>query len=164
MCQRHRFETQLLPTAEEAGWPTCIDFTALPKRVIALRQRLTGILHDKEKSVLWRELKQDIEKKGARKAMGLLDQFNTFEKSQPGYYGEQGSIIISQTLNNLFPPGTVDADRVTPLTPAEFIRRILVPECAVALIQEDSGWGMSIEDAIRTMRESSTYGTAMFPD
>ena len=84
MCQRHTFETQLLPTAEEAGWPTCIDFTALPKRVIALRERLTSILHDKEESVLWRELKQDIEKKGARKAMGLSDQFNTFEKSQPG--------------------------------------------------------------------------------
>lgn len=79
-------------------------------------------------------------------------------------YGEQGSVIIFQTLSNLFPPETVDADRISPLTPTEFLRVVLMPECAVALIQEDLGHGTGIEQAVRTLRDSSKYGTAMFPD
>ena len=73
-------------------------------------------------------------------------------------------MIITQALSNLFPLDSIDPSRVAPLTPMEFIRCILVPECAVALIQEDLGSGTSKEYAIRTLRKSSKYGTAMFPD
>ncbi|KAL5531383.1 hypothetical protein ACEPAG_4260 [Sanghuangporus baumii] len=164
MCQRHQFEMQLLPKARAAGWPTCIDFTTLPRRIHALRKHMTVLLRDKGKSIFWRELKKDIDKYGARKTMGVTNQFDSFEKSQPGYYGEQGAVIITQTLSHLFPPDSIDPDRVAPLTPTEFTRCVLVPECAVALIQEDLGSGTSTEYAIRTLRKSSKYGTAMFPD
>ncbi|KAL5513270.1 hypothetical protein ACEPAH_3668 [Sanghuangporus vaninii] len=164
MCQRHQFEMQLLPKARAAGWPTCIDFTTLPGRIHALRKHMTMLLRDKRKSIFWRDLKKDIDKYGARKTMGVTNQFDSFEKSQPGYYGEQGAVIITQTLSHLFPPDSIDPDRVAPLTPTEFIRCVLVPECAVALIQEDLGSGSSIEYAIRILRKSSKYGTAMFPD
>ena len=84
MCQRHRFESEQLPTALAAGWPTRINFATLPARVTALRERLEGILDDKERSVFWHEVKKDIRIKGVRKAMGVVEQFNSFEKSQPG--------------------------------------------------------------------------------
>ena len=49
-----------------------------------------------------------------------------------------------------------------PLTPQEFIQRILVPEAALALIMEDTGQDRA--KAVQTMRESAGYGVAMFPD
>lgn len=77
-------------------------------------------------------------------------------------YGEQGSIIIHQTLFDLFPPSTFDASLISPLAPAEFIQRILVPEAAVRLIAQDLC--VDMEDAIVTLRDSAQYGVAMFPD
>jgi hypothetical protein len=77
-------------------------------------------------------------------------------------YGEQGSVIIHQTLFDLFPPSSFDVSLITPLAPAEFIQRILVPEAAVRLIAQDLC--ADIEDAIVTLRESAQYGVAMFPD
>lgn len=79
-----------------------------------------------------------------------------------GSYGEQGSVIIHQTLFDLFPPSTFDASLIAPLAPAEFIQRILVPEAAVRLIAQDLC--VDMEDAIVTLRESAQYGVAMFPD
>lgn len=72
-------------------------------------------------------------------------------------------MIIYQTLYGLFPLENVDADRVAPLTPTEFIQRVLVPEAAAVLVQMDMGY-TDKADAVRTLRESSKYGTAMFPD
>ena len=83
-------------------------------------------------------------------------------------YGELGSVIIHQTLYNLFPPSDFDPTLIAPLTPPEFIQRILVPEAAVGLIMEDQG--LDINDkrkrakAIDILRESVAYGVAMFPD
>lgn len=84
MCQRHQFETTLLPKAHAKGWPTHIDFAGLPARVTALRDKLEGYLSNKDTSLFWHELKKEIDKKGVRKVMGVAGQFNTFEKSQPG--------------------------------------------------------------------------------
>lgn len=77
-------------------------------------------------------------------------------------YGEQGSVIIHQTLFDLFPPSAFDASLIAPLAPAEFIQHILVPEAAVRLISQDLC--VDIKDAIVTLRESAQYGVAMFPD
>lgn len=79
----------------------------------------------------------------------------------PCSYGELGSAIISQTLYTLFPPTSVDASKTHPLTPADFIQRILVPQVGLLLIRDDLG--LSVEDALTTMRESVQYGVAMFP-
>lgn len=68
----------------------------------------------------------------------------------------------------MFPPEIMDVDAVAPLTPEEFLQFILVPECAIRLIQADmrnnGDKKASLVEAIQTLRESSKYGIAMFPD
>lgn len=70
-------------------------------------------------------------------------------------------MIIHQTLCDLFPPASFDPAAALPLTPADFIGHVLVPEAAVRLIMEDLALGRA--DAIKTLRESVEYGVAMFP-
>jgi len=77
-------------------------------------------------------------------------------------YGELGYLIIHQTIYQLFTPEAIDPDSTAPLTPSEFIQRILVPEAAVYLIMEDLQ--STYSNAIKTLRESVEYGVAMFPD
>ena len=77
-------------------------------------------------------------------------------------YGELGYLIIHQTIYQLFPPDTIDPHSTTPLTPGDFVQRILVPEAAVHLIMEDLH--STYPSAIKTLRESAEYGVAMFPD
>lgn len=77
-------------------------------------------------------------------------------------YGELGYLIIHQTIYHLFPPDTIDPDSIAPLTPSDFIQRILVPEAAAHLVMEDLQSPYS--SAIKTLRESVEYGVAMFPD
>jgi hypothetical protein len=62
----------------------------------------------------------------------------------------------------MFPPSSFEPQSITPLTPQEFIQRILVPEAALMLIMEDTG--QNRDRAVQTMRESAGYGVAMFPD
>lgn len=71
-------------------------------------------------------------------------------------------MILHQTLYNMFPPTSFDPQSITPLTPQDFIQRILVPEAALVLIMEDTGQDQV--QAVKTMRESAGYGVAMFPD
>ena len=75
-------------------------------------------------------------------------------------------MIIHQTLFDLFPPSSFDPTRILPLTPNEFISRILVPEVALRLIMEDRDLeGIDgMQEALIVLRESSTYGVAMFPE
>jgi hypothetical protein len=73
-----------------------------------------------------------------------------------------GRVIIHQTLYNIFPPEEIDPETVMPLTPADFIQRILLPEAAVTLIKEDLQ--ISHEEAVQTLRDSVQYGVVMFPD
>ena len=84
MCQRHNFEYEQLPAAEAAGWPTEIDFSALPERVRSMRAHLGKIISNKETSIFWKELKAMFKDKGVRSVMGLSGQFNSFEKCLPG--------------------------------------------------------------------------------
>ncbi|TDL24011.1 hypothetical protein BD410DRAFT_132480 [Rickenella mellea] len=160
-CQRHRFESHQLPKAKARGWPTRINFAALPRRIEEMRDELESLIMDKDSSEFWKELQKVIGQSGTRMALGVRGQFGSFEKGQPGYYGEQGSIIIGQVLYNLFPPSTMNADLVSPLTPTEFIQHILVPEVGVALIRQDLD--INTLEAIKVLRKSSQYGVAMFP-
>ena len=86
--------------------------------------------------------------------------------SSSSSYGEQGSVIIHQTLFDMFPPASFDPARILPLTPNEFISRILVPEVALSLIMEDRDLegDDGMQQALIVLRESSTYGVAMFPE
>ena len=81
-------------------------------------------------------------------------------------YGEQGSVIIHQTLFDMFPLASFDPTRILPLTSNEFVLRILVPEVALRLIMEDRDLegDDGMQQALIVLRESSTYGVAMFPE
>ncbi|KAG1793098.1 RTC4-like domain-containing protein [Suillus plorans] len=179
-CQRHHFETHSLPEAMEKGWPQSIDFKKVPKRIERMRGALEAIISDchihndnedsvdddakgpRARSDFWREIKKQIKKQGSRTVTGVKGQFTSFEKTQPGYYGELGLLIIHQTLYNLFPLSSFEPSSIAPLTPAEFIQLVLIPETAVGLIMQDLC--LDRDDAIVTLRESSQYGVAMFPD
>ncbi|KAJ8095113.1 hypothetical protein PM082_010332 [Marasmius tenuissimus] len=158
ICQRHHFEAELLPQAEAKGWPKTIDFSKLEARVFKLKPRLKDILEDVEWKdqlgedsdtwevdaespralcVFWQETLKEVKSKGSKVAANVKSQFLTFHKTQPGYYGELGSVIIHHALYEMFPPSSVEPGLVAPLDPKEFIQRILVPEVAVRLIMED---------------------------
>ena len=87
VCQRHRFERDVLPDAERKGWPKKIDWSALPSRVRRLRDELQEILEDEIDHggcVFWKELAKEIKEKGTRAATGVAGQFENFEKVQIG--------------------------------------------------------------------------------
>ncbi|KAF8903497.1 restriction of telomere capping protein 4, partial [Gymnopilus junonius] len=109
-----------------------------------------------------------VKKKGLRAVSGVHGQFANFEKTQPGYYGELGSVIIHQTLYNMFPLDTINPALTAPLTANEFIERILVPEVALRLVLEDKDLDIDTEEdvkeALEILRDSSSYGVAMFPE
>ena len=45
-CQRHRFESQILPEAEQKGWPKSIDWKAISSRIMKMRQLLKALIED----------------------------------------------------------------------------------------------------------------------
>jgi hypothetical protein len=101
-CQRHHFETHILPEAMENGWPQSIDFKKVPERVEGIKSALEAIIADADncsedddsgdvdsrgpriRSVFWREVKKEIKKQGSRTVTGVKGQFASFEKTQPG--------------------------------------------------------------------------------
>ncbi|KAI0077757.1 hypothetical protein K474DRAFT_1567468, partial [Panus rudis PR-1116 ss-1] len=183
VCQRHSFECVQVPLAHQRGWPTSIQWDQLAERVRRMKGRLRKIVNDVDEewlpgrtrregendrkrprkgSIFWKDVTRNVKREGARKATGVRGQFSSFSKTQPGYYGELGYVIIHQTIYDLFPPESFDADSTLPLTPTEFIQLILVPEAAVALVMEDMQ--QSRRESIKTLRESAEYGVTMFPD
>ncbi|PFH50999.1 hypothetical protein AMATHDRAFT_143634, partial [Amanita thiersii Skay4041] len=115
-------------------------------------------------STFWDELKAEVEQKGTRAVASVQNQFATFEKAQPGYYGELGYAIIHQTLFDLFP--TTSLDFIAPFTLQEFFQRVLVPEVALKLIMQDKQLqgAEGKREALNVLRESARYGAAMFSD
>ncbi|KAF5362164.1 hypothetical protein D9756_002656 [Leucocoprinus leucothites] len=192
VCQRHDFETEVLPEAEAKGWPKTINWEELADRVLKMKPALEEIIHDSGEAdthalvedegeglmtsfiskgpriqcVFWREAMKSLLKSGARAMADVRGQFLDFEKSQPGYYGELGQIIIQQTLFNMFPLDSFDLKLIKPFTANDFIQRVLVPEVALRLIMEDRGLKglIGAETALPILRESTTYGVTMFPE
>ncbi|KAH9000210.1 RTC4-like domain-containing protein [Lactarius akahatsu] len=166
LCKRHRFEAHQIPEAIAKGWPMDIDFGKVRDRVEQLRDSLGKLVNGegnaRDENIYWTTVIKEVQKMGSRAASSVKGQFESFQRTQPGYYGELGSMIMHQTLYNMFPPTSFDARSIAPLTPQDFIQRILVPEAALALIMEDTGQDRT--QAVRTMRESAGYGVAMFPD
>lgn len=84
LCQRHQFEVDQLPKAKARGWPTRIDFDALPSRVEECKSQLANVINDKGTSALWLEINEGIKEGGSRKVTGIAGQYLAFDKSQPG--------------------------------------------------------------------------------
>ncbi|KAJ7020691.1 RTC4-like domain-containing protein [Mycena alexandri] len=192
MCTRHVFEQKLLPEAITSGWPTFIDWSSVGPRVEAMRGPLESIIRDPGRQVIygreetevhledmlvagprmecvfWQEVVEELEASGSRHVGGIAGQFSTFEKAQPGYYGELGFMIMIKTLYRMFPDNIIDADTVQPFTLREFLGRILVPEVGMRLIMQDMGLDdndpTSKQKAIGVLRASVKYGVSMFED
>ena len=101
VCQRHRFESQILPEAELKGWPKFIDWNKLGTRVRRMKDALQSLIDDSGESndcedewmfgtrprmdcVFWKEVMAEVKQKGSRAATSVRGQFATFEKGQPG--------------------------------------------------------------------------------
>ncbi|KAK2465689.1 hypothetical protein APHAL10511_002233 [Amanita phalloides] len=170
ICHRHQFESEELPKADANGWPKNIDWDRLGIRVQSMRKDLEGLVSSLRfggsASFFWNDIQQELQKKGSRAVTSVQGQFANFEKGQSGYYGELGYAIIHQTLLDLFPPTSCQLDFIEPLTPKQFVQRVLVPEVAIRLIQEDMGLNgaSSLSEAIQVLQDSSKFGVAMFPD
>ncbi|KAJ7623920.1 RTC4-like domain-containing protein [Mycena polygramma] len=185
LCQRHAFERDMMPRAIAQGWPTVVNWDGLKARVEALTSDLDEILKDtgskivygntgeqddiqtrpngpRMECVFWTELLAALKASGSRGVSSVSGQFSSFEKTQPGYYGELGTVIITQSLYKSFPPETVDAELVSPLTLREFIGCVLVPEVGMRLIMEDLD--LDKDEAVAVLRASASYGVSMFPD
>jgi hypothetical protein len=111
-CQRHKFESQILPEAERKGWPKTIQWTKLGARVERMKDELQALIEDpggehvdvddgideveklfsdetsqkgpKARSIFWTEVMDEVKKKGSRAVVGVRGQFANFEKTQPG--------------------------------------------------------------------------------
>jgi hypothetical protein len=75
-------------------------------------------------------------------------------------YGEQGMIIIHQTLMDMFP--SIDPFACAPMVPNDFILQVLVPEAGRVLIREDMG--VNKAEALTILMKSRKYGLMQFPD
>lgn len=113
VCQRHRFESQILPEAERKGWPKTIEWMKVANRVMKMKNVLQALIDDpgdsnmgerieddweipfsdkrtrkqkgpKANSIFWNEVIQEIKEKGSRVVAGVRGQFANFEKAQPG--------------------------------------------------------------------------------
>ncbi|KAG8999784.1 hypothetical protein FRB90_011962, partial [Tulasnella sp. 427] len=162
----HREEMQTIPRGLKMGWPRKIDFKDLPRRMkrSATRKALEAILsvpaRDRD-SKFWIAAREDIRKRGARVATSVQGQMETFHLTQPGYYGEQGFIVISETLQNMFSQEKLEAADIMPMNSQDFLQRVLVPETAILLIMEDRDEDYAA--ALKTMEDSRAFGTALFP-
>jgi len=60
----------------------------------------------------------------------------------------------------MMPVSTLPRDAIYPLGPDDFIRRVLVPEAATLLIEEDMG--ITRPEALLVIKESREYGKLCF--
>ncbi|KDE03404.1 hypothetical protein MVLG_06120 [Microbotryum lychnidis-dioicae p1A1 Lamole] len=168
-CRRHRWETSVIPEGKARGWPTTIDWEALPKRVGAreFSDHLSQIIMQRKPSRFFDIAKREWEAKGS-KINNILSEFKSSEVELPGYYGLIGQEKLIHLLNKLF---VVDAPLLTtykalPLDVSAYIRRVLVPETAVELIRRDLELDLGDPDtrgeAERVCQESREFGQAMF--
>ena len=83
-------------------------------------------------------------------------------------YGPKGRKIICDAVTHLmtvtYP--LLTPHRVEPLDVDFYVRRVLLPECAIELIRDDLGGSATVsrERAEQTVQDSRGYGKAMFPD
>ncbi|TIB69187.1 hypothetical protein E3P77_00697 [Wallemia ichthyophaga] len=165
LCTAHELDTKVIPEGQKKGYPIEHDWNRVSDRIMKLSKKIKVVIKYKESSRFWIKAREDYAKVGSKKANGLDVQFENFEDEQPGYYGEIGLMVISFTLNALStskPKSKIKLNQslTNPLSPKDFIRRVLVPEVANLLIAQDRGVSTEIAEEIR--RDSREYGNAVF--
>jgi hypothetical protein len=102
VCERHKFESKWMPTAQAQGWPTHIDFVDVRHRVEGLQSHLQSIVDSiiesqsgvtskasasgrkYSRSTFWEDIMGSRRGMGAKAADGVNAQFSSFEKTRPG--------------------------------------------------------------------------------
>jgi len=112
VCQRHQFESQVLPKAEKEGWPQAIKWDKVGGRVFRMKAVLKALIEDpgdefidddgwevlfsrqtesekkkkgpKASNIFWTDVIDEVKKKGLRAVSGVREQFSNFEQTQPG--------------------------------------------------------------------------------
>jgi hypothetical protein len=103
VCQRHRFENEILPEAEKRRWPKSIEWGKVRGRVEKMKGFLKSLITNsghkdpdekysdfegrklpRDMSFFWQEVMKEVERKGSRFVAGVQGQFANFEKTQPG--------------------------------------------------------------------------------
>ncbi|CAE6483526.1 unnamed protein product [Rhizoctonia solani] len=162
LCQMHRAESTYVEQGRQNHWPSVIDWDDVLERLKSpeIVKALRNIIDDPHSSEFFVTFYNNIRRDGALKAASIRAQLDTFELSHPGYYGEQGLLILFDTLNELFP--NLTSEECRPLSARQFFMSVLVPEAAALLIEQDMD--CTHQEALITLRESRQYGLAMFPD
>ncbi|GAA5952028.1 hypothetical protein JCM21900_006227 [Sporobolomyces salmonicolor] len=167
-CRMHKDERTVIPEGKARGYPTEIAWNELPKRIDReLSGHLTSVILGQTASHYLDCAKKEWDEKG-RQMRNVASEFGSFHNEEPGYYGPRGFECMMTTLTTLFTATNplLTPLRVTPLSVQAYVRRVLVPECAVELIRRDlgpsSGSDVSREEAERVCAESRAYGKAVF--
>ncbi|KAJ7078226.1 hypothetical protein C8R43DRAFT_1143432 [Mycena crocata] len=161
ICLRHVFERDQIPKAQYNGWPTTLDPKAIERRLKANKAQFDALINDgqcdgaRKDNIVWQ---QAIKNSASAKHQGAGGTMADFHLYQPGYYGEQGMLIMDDTFRRLL---VVFDASVHPLTPQQFFAMVLTPEAGVLLIMEDQN--VDRTTAFGIMRESCSYGSEMFP-
>ncbi|GAA5862236.1 hypothetical protein JCM1840_001688 [Sporobolomyces johnsonii] len=168
-CRMHQDERTVIPEGRARGYPTEIAWNELPKRIDReLSGHLTSVILGQTASHYLESAKKEWDEKG-RQMRNVASEFGSFHTEEPGYYGPRGFECMMTTLTTLFTATNplLTPLRATPLSVQAYVRRVLVPECAVELIRHDlggpsSGADVSREEAERVCAESRAYGKAVF--
>ncbi|KAL7004489.1 hypothetical protein EMMF5_005970 [Cystobasidiomycetes sp. EMM_F5] len=169
VCRQHREERDIIPQGLQEGYPepNGIDWKAVPRRMEKYHRSLLSVVSGEQHSSFREEAIQEWQDKGARRMGNVLSEWTSFEQELPGYYGPRGFEIIMKWLNDAFvATSLLLADDVKPLDVQGYLRRVLVPEVAILLIQEDNsqpGVPCSRVRAVRILKKSRAYGSAVFP-
>ncbi|ODO09284.1 hypothetical protein I350_02884 [Cryptococcus amylolentus CBS 6273] len=185
-CTLHRAEATIIPLGIQAGYPETIDFKNLDRRLEEgwVWAEIEKIVKDPSRSEMFLEVKREIESVGKMRWGGIMHQSKAERllAVKPGYYGELGRVIMTdhfqklQQWNYLSPcvpparPGSDITDDlilpISPLSAADFIANVLVPEASIFLIMDDNQCRSfdrdAYDDAARTREESAQYGNTKF--
>ncbi|GAA5991083.1 hypothetical protein JCM10908_006532 [Rhodotorula pacifica] len=168
-CKQHRDERIFIPEGRARGWPTEIDWEALPARIEKLLStHLSIIVLGNFETPLLDKARSDFARVGGKRGNAVND-LATFGVEEPGYYGPKGRKVICDAVTQLMTvtvPLLSTSHRIEPLDVDFYIRRVLLPECAIELVRDDLGGPSKVtrEHAEQVVQESRGYGKAVFPD
>ncbi|KAJ4372208.1 hypothetical protein N0V83_003982 [Neocucurbitaria cava] len=171
----------------KAGYPSTIDWTALPHRIAAHKHALVQILNNTNthnRPSTYRDRYAPIALTGKAASLCLpshrkdlpahlqdsLEDFHTLDdkSTYPGYYGPHGRRAITEHVMKLLKNDIKRCDDavVQASGPAAFVQAVLVPEVAVLLIMEDCDEGMGMgmgreEEAERVRRTRMRWGCCL---
>ncbi|KAF9113102.1 hypothetical protein BGX27_002212 [Mortierella sp. AM989] len=183
-CRIHFAEERIVPSGIQENYPLHIDFSELEGRVLKFEHELREIIYKTKSSMFLDQALSRYKSMGTLGARHPHTILANVEQTLPGYYGSKGSAELSKILVKLFLESEIlTHDLAHPQKPIEYIQQVLVPEAGLRLIiedrtklkhqsrtshdggggvagqdQQDSTDVVSLEDALKVMRNSVEFG------